>query len=147
MNRTSGLLLGLLALGAAAGADEPRPGDVPREIKPSRSWRGSVADLELQKKAPPGGVITDRKTFAELHTAWMVGGDLPKVDFTRELVLVGTTRGSRMNVDARLNKEGDLQVGFITTDDLREGFRYLMVALPRAGVKSIGGKKLMKGTN
>jgi hypothetical protein len=105
--------------------------------------RGSVANEKLQKAAPKGGVITDRKALAELWKAWKLRDAVPAVDFRTELVLVVTTRGGKLlPLNATLSAGGDLKVAAAATRDLRPGFRYVIGSVSRAGVKTINGKKL-----
>jgi hypothetical protein len=113
-----------------------------KALKPLREWRGSVADEALAKNAPANHVIADEKTFARVWQAWEPGKKIPEVDFKKQLVLVATTRGSRLNVGARLAEGGDLKVAAIATRDLRPGFRYHFIVIPHEGVQSVNGTKL-----
>jgi hypothetical protein len=124
-------LVALAVFSAATTADDKK--DAPTEL------RGSLDDAALMKEAPAGGVITTAKDFEKLCKAWKI--EAPKVDFTKNIVLVGTTSGGRIN-GRPLLKDGDLKVGFIATRDLRPGFRYLMIVYPREGVKTVNGKEL-----
>ncbi len=124
-------LFALAVLPAAALAEDKK--EAPTEL------RGSVADVGLMKEAPAGGVLTSAKAFEKLCKAWKV--EAPKVDFARNIVLVGTTVGSRINGRPML-KDGDLKVFFMATADFGEGFRYVMIVHPREGVKSVNGKEL-----
>lgn len=127
-------LFALLAVTASAFAEEKK--DATTEM------RGSVADESLMKQAPDGGVIASAKAMEKLAKAW--GIKVPKIDFEKSIVLLATTRGSELSIEGPRLKDGDLTVGFITTDDLRPGFRYLLVVHPRAGVKTVNGKPLPK---
>jgi hypothetical protein len=134
-------LLGLLCLaGSPARADDK---DKPKEIKPTKDWKGSIDDEALEKKAPADRFITDAKTFKQLWEDWKLGEKVPEIDFKKEVVLVETTRGGRLNVNTvRLTDKGDLQALAIATRDLRPGFRYAVLVVPREGVKTINGKEL-----
>jgi hypothetical protein len=149
--RTHPVLLVLalfLSAGPPAPAGDSRPpgeaGKGAREVKPTREWSGSVEDVSLQKQAPAHGVITDEKTFATLWRAWQLGDQAPAVDFDKELVFVATTSGSRLRLTPRLTEGGDLKVLALATRDFRPGFRYRLVVLPRAGVKTVNGQPLPK---
>jgi hypothetical protein len=127
----------LLLVGAA------RPGETTaKEVKPTRQWNGSVADEALQKEAPQRGYITDTKAFTKLWQAWKVSRRAPAIDFTKELALVATTSGNRLDVTARLTAEGDLRVLSMATADFLPGIRYQIVVVPRDGVKTVNGKQL-----
>jgi hypothetical protein len=135
--------LGLLALVvvvfvAPTQADEPKP------IKADKEFRGSLEDADLAKEAPKSGVIASKKALEKLWKAWRIKDEMPEIDFTKQLVLVGTTVGSRININANLKDDGDLQVLSIATKDLRPGFRYLIIVIKSEGVKTVGGKPLPK---
>lgn len=135
------LFLGLLCL-AGLGLGTARAADA-KAVKFSKQWKGSVDDEALQKVGPE--VIANAKTLAELWKAWKVEGKAPKVDFDKEIVIVQTAGGSRINVgDARLDEKGNLQVLGMATLDLAPGFRYVIGTISRDGVKSVNGKELPK---
>jgi len=69
---------------------------------------------------------------------------MPKVDFTKEIVILGTTSGSRLGLSARLDDKGDLQIIGFGTADFGPGFRYVIGTVPRAGVKTVNKKELPK---
>jgi hypothetical protein len=114
----------------------------PKAVKLTNKWMGSVDDVALKKGVPE--VITNEKAFEKVWKAWKVGAKLPKVDFTKEIVLVGTTSGSRLNLSARLDDKGDLQIIGFGTADFGPGFRYVLGTVPRAGVKTVNKKELPK---
>lgn len=104
-------------------------------------FRGAIADETLMKALPENGVIASEKAMEKLAKAW--GVKAPKVDFDKEIVVVGVTSGSRINGRPQL-KAGDLRIAFLSTRDLVPGFRYLMIVHPRDGVKTVNGKDLPK---
>ncbi|MCC6419801.1 MAG: hypothetical protein IT429_16330 [Gemmataceae bacterium] len=114
-------------------------------LKPLREWRGSVMDEALMKQAPAGQAIANEKTFAALWKAWEPEKKVPEVNFQKELVLVAATRGSRLNLSTRLTEGGDLKAAALSTRDLRPGFRYHIIVIPREGVKTVNGKPLAGG--
>lgn len=109
-------------------------------VKPLQQLSGSVADFSLRNAAPE--VILTEKSLENLWKVWKVPGPVPKVDFSRELVVVQTTQGSRLRLAATLEENGNLQVLGLATRDLRPGFRYVIAVLSRKGVKAINGKEL-----
>lgn len=135
--------LALVLLAGPAPAGEKPSGD--QEVKPTQQWKGSVDDENLQKKAPAQGIITDGMELKRLWQEWHLGDKVPAVKFDKELVLVETTRGSLLQVGVKLTAKGDLQVLGIATRDFRPGFRYKILVVPRAGVKTVNGKELPKG--
>lgn len=133
-----------LAFLAVAGTVRAAPGGA-KDLVPTRAWAGSVDDEALQKHAPADGFVTDRKVFAQLWREWKVGSKVAAVDFKKELVLVQTTKGSLLEVIPRLGSDGDLKVLSMGTNDFLPGFRYRIVVIPRAGIKTVDGKELPKG--
>lgn len=113
-------------------------------VKTINSWSGSVDDTNLQKATPENGVITNAKAFEKLIKAWKVAEKVPEVDFTKEVIFVETTVGSRLNLNASLDEKGDLKVVGLATSDFGLGFRYVILSLPREGVKTVNGKALPK---
>jgi hypothetical protein len=110
------------------------------KIKITKEWKGSVADEKLLKDAP--ACITDAKGLEKLWKAWKIEDKMPEVDFTKEIVVISTTSGSKLNIFASLDDKGNLEVGGLGTRDLVEGFRYVIATVPREGVKTINGKDL-----
>lgn len=113
-----------------------------KPVKPTKTWSGSVEDVALQKLAPAGEYLTRAEDFEKLAKAWKIAEKLPAVDFTKELVLVATTSGSRLNLSANLDDQGDLKILGIATRDFGPGFRYVVQVIPRDGIKTVGGKPL-----
>ena len=125
----------LLALSTATAAD-----DAPKKVTPEKEWTGSVADQALAQKAPP--LITSGDAWKGLWVSWKLEGEAPAIDFTKSLVIVNTTVGSRLNLSLSLNDKGDLKALAMATRDLRPGFRYVLAQVSLAGVKSVNGKAL-----
>ncbi|VTR97381.1 Uncharacterized protein OS=Pirellula staleyi (strain ATCC 27377 / DSM 6068 / ICPB 4128) GN=Psta_1268 PE=4 SV=1 [Gemmata massiliana] len=114
----------------------------PRKEKPTVELAGDIKDEALQKEAPADGVIISEKGWEKLVKAWGIK-DAPKVDFTKELLVVGTWRGSTFNITPTV-KDGDLTVSAFGTKDLREGFRWKIASVKCDGIKSVKGKELPK---
>jgi hypothetical protein len=114
-----------------------------KAVKLTQQWKGSVADENLQKGAPE--VIASAKDLEKLWKAWKIEHKLPRIDFTREIVIVGTTKGSRLSLSAQLDDNGNLQILGLGSADLRDGFRYVLATVPREGIKTVNKKKLPKG--
>jgi hypothetical protein len=106
--------------------------------------KGSVADEKLKKAMPENGVITNTKDLEKLIKAWNIKAKASDVVFEKELVLIGTTSGSRLNLSATLDEKGDLKTIGFGTADLGEGFRYVIIVVSRGGVKTVNGKPLPK---
>jgi hypothetical protein len=130
------------ALFAAALVLAPVSADEPKEKKPTVELGGSIDDESLQKEAPANFVISSQKAWDALAKAWSIK-DAPKVDFTKELLIVGTWKGSSFGLRSML-QDGDLTVAGFGTKDLRPGFRWKVQTVSREGVKTVQGKDLPK---
>jgi hypothetical protein len=133
-------LAGALAL-AVLQTSEARAEKKP--VKPTKEWTGAVADEKLLRDAP--AVVVSKEGLEKLWKAWMLEGKAPDIDFTKELLVVQTSRGSVLKLaDAALDDKGNLQVIGVGTRDLRPGFRYVLATFGREGVKTVNGKELPK---
>ena len=128
----------VLSLAAGVALAAPTP------LKPTNTWTGSVDDEKLAKAMPENGVITNAKDFAKLVKAWKVADKVPDVNFDKEIVLVARTAGSKLTLKASLDEKGDLKALGLATRDLRKGFRYVIISVPKEGVKTVNGKELPK---
>ena len=111
-------------------------------VKPAKEWTGSVEDEKLAKGAPE--CITSAKGLENLWKAWKLADKVPEVDFTKEIVILATTQGSKLKMAATLDEKGNLKVGGLGTNDLRPGFRYVIATVSKEGVKTVNGKELPK---
>jgi hypothetical protein len=111
-----------------------------KAVKLEKEWKGSVEDAKLAKDAPT--FVADAGSLEKLWKKWGLEGKAPEVDFQKEIVIVGTTVGSRLSLSARLDEKGNLQVLGVATRDFRSGFRYVLATVNREGVKSVNGKEL-----
>jgi phosphate transport system substrate-binding protein len=94
----------------------------------------------LESIAPP--ILGTAEGWGILWRAWGRAGDPPAVNFVESVVVVRTTRGSRLSTSYLLDAEGHLQVATRATLDLRPGFRYILAVIPRAGIARIDGEPL-----
>ncbi|MCI0705004.1 MAG: hypothetical protein L0241_28425 [Planctomycetia bacterium] len=118
-------------------AEEPKP-----KPKLTVDLSGSIADEKLQKLMPANGVIVSQKGWEKLAKVWGIK-EVPKVDFTKEILIVGTWKGSSFDINAGI-KDGDLTVSGFGTKDLRPGFRWKIKSISREGIKTVQGKELPK---
>jgi hypothetical protein len=124
------------------------PAPAEQKKKPTIDLYGKVAE-ERAKDMPPDGVIVSQKAWEKLAEAWGIK-DAPKVDFTKEfLVVVGTaSEGSRLAwLDEPELDRGNLTLPFIlavTADLGPPGFVYCIRSVSREGVKTVNGKELPK---
>jgi hypothetical protein len=125
----------VLALATNAIAEERKP------LETLKEWRGDNPNEALSKDAPK--YIVNSKDLEKLWKTWDIKEKLPEIDFSKELLLIETTRGSRLNLKATLDEKGNIQALGLATRDLRPGFRYVMITVSKTGVKSINGKAIM----
>jgi hypothetical protein len=102
----------------------------------------SVAEVEKEKQMPGVGVIYGQKEWERLAAAWGIK-DPAKVDFTKEILLVGTHRGSNFKFLSEV-KNGDLTVELVGDKEEKSGFRYRVQSLNRDGITKFQGKELPK---
>jgi hypothetical protein len=122
-----------------ARADEPKK----EPAKATVNLFGSVEDEKLQKQMPENGVVVSQKGWEKLAKAWGIK-EPAKVNFDKEILVVATTVGSKLNLSPRLDDKGDLKVLALATRDLRPGFRYAIKSVSKEGVKTVNGKALPK---
>jgi hypothetical protein len=109
---------------------------------PTVDITGSLEDLVLMREAPMSGVLVSQKSWEKLAAAWGIK-DVPKVDFGKEILIVGTHRGISFKFLTEV-KNGDLVVEVVGDKDLKPGFRYKILSVGRNGIKTVNGKELPK---
>ena len=124
----------MIALVSTANAQDRKP------LETLKEWRGDNPNEGLAKDSPK--FITNAKDLEKLWKAWDIKEIVAEIDFSKEILLVETTRGSRLNLKATLDEKGDLQPLGLATRDLRPGFRYVMITVNKAGIKTIEGKAI-----
>jgi hypothetical protein len=116
----------------------------PIPVKATNTWKGSLDDTNLREKAPANGVITNARDWEQLVKVWKVADKVPEVNFDKELIVLSTTVGSRLDLRAILDDKGDLKAVGFGTSDIRPGFRFVNISLPKEGIKTVNGKPLPK---
>jgi hypothetical protein len=112
-----------------------------KKVEITKTWSGSVED----EKAIKPEVITSTKGLEAVWKAWKVEGDVPKVDFTKEIVVAVYSVGSKLKMaGANLDDKGNLDLLGFGTNDIRPGFRYVLGVVSREGVKTVNKKDLPK---
>jgi hypothetical protein len=110
-----------------------------KKIDISQKWSGSVDN----EKAPKPEVITSAKGLQAIWKAWKVPGDVPMVDFMKNIVVAVYSGGSKLNMaGANLDDQGNLTVLGFGTRDLRPGFRFVLGVVSRDGIKSVNKRTL-----
>ena len=112
-----------------------------KKVEVTKKWSGSVEDEKLMKP----DCITSAKGLEAVWKAWKIDGDVPKVDFAKDIVVAVYSPGSKLNIaGANLDDKGNLEVLGFGTRDLRPGFRYVLGVVSRDGVKTVNKKVLPK---
>jgi hypothetical protein len=112
-----------------------------KKVEVTKQWSGSVEN----EKAVKPECITSAKGLEAVWRAWQLEGDVPKVDFTKDIVVAVYSEGSRLNLaGATLDDSGNLTVLGSGTRDIRPGFRYVLGVVSRKGVKTVNKKDLPK---
>jgi len=111
----------------------------PIEEKPSVNLSGNIKEESLQNEMPLNGVITSQEQWERLVKVWGIK-DAPPVDFTRQWIVVGTSRGTSFDLNPVVTN-GDLVISSKGTTDLAPGFRWRARAINREGIKTLNGKE------
>ncbi len=133
------ILLGCLAV---SWADEISPTEMKKNEspKPLREFFGEAgAGVE---KGPTRGLIMDGVEYVKIWRELGLIEEPGTVDFAKEVVVLSTTRGSRITFRLRDEGEGRLQVMSIATRDIRPGLRFAFCVLSRPAWKQINDSKL-----
>ncbi len=110
-------------------------------VEPTGMWSGKIKDEPLRKLAPPSGFIADAETWKTVWTAWRPDEELPKVDFAKELILVGTVPGPNLVImQPTIDDEGNVKFIVGGTKIGGPGFGYKLIKMVREGVKTVNGK-------
>jgi hypothetical protein len=130
--------LALAAMIAAAGVPSQALAQK-QKVEITQKWSGSVDDT----KAPKPESITSAKGLEAIWKAWKIDGDVPKVDFTKNIVVAVYSVGSKLNLaGAALDDQGNLTVLGLGTKDIKPGFRYVLGVVSREGIKTVNKKAL-----
>lgn len=112
-----------------------------KKVEITQKWSGSVDNEKLMKPE----CITTAKGFEGVWKAFNIAGDVPKVDFGKDMVVAVYSVGSKLNLAAAtLDEKGNLTVVGFGTLDIRPGFRYVLGVVSRDGVKTVNKKELPK---
>lgn len=122
---------------AATSALHAKPLDV------VETWTGQSSNRDLRGQAPPSGAIVDDESWAKLWKAWQDDKPVPDVNFAEHLVIVATVYGpNRMTGKPQIEDDGNVRALFAHTLLDGPGFGFIMVQVPRQGIKTINGKPL-----
>jgi hypothetical protein len=112
-------------------------------VKPSGIWSGKIKDKSLRKIAPPSGFIADARAWKKVWKVWRNGEDMPKIDFTKHLILVGTVPGpNQVVMQPTVDASGNLKFIVKGTEIFGKGFGYKLIKIERKNVKTVNGKAI-----
>ena len=132
----------LLSCLAVSWADEISPTEMKKNESPKalREFFGE-AGVGVEK-GPTQGVILDGVEYEKIWRELGLTEEPAAVDFAKEVVVLSTTRGSRITFRLRDEGEERLQVMSISTKDIRSGLRFAFCVLSRSAWKQINDRKL-----
>jgi hypothetical protein len=78
------------------GVDRPGQSAVSLDVKPLSVWRGTLPVNHLSDGRPAGSVVTDVRTWRETWNRLRGEEPPPTIDFTREIVVLGTIPGANV---------------------------------------------------
>jgi hypothetical protein len=135
------LLVCAMLVGGVFATVVPQASVQKKKVEVTKMWKGSVEDEKLIKPE----CIISAKGLEAAWKAWKAKGDVPKVDFTKDIVVAVYSAGSSLNIaGADLDDKGNLTVVGLGTSDFRPGFRYVLGVVSREGVKTVNKKDLPK---
>lgn len=115
-----------------------------KKVEILRKWNGKMADRNLLKTAP--NVIVSKAELEKIWKAWKIEGELPNIDFKKEIVVVVTSLQAGIGLsDAKLDEKGNLELTAMVTqerDGATPGFRFVLATVSREGIVSVQGKKV-----
>lgn len=112
----------------------------PIKEKPTLELSGELSDRALESNVPENGIITTQKEWDVVVEKWRLK-DVPKVDFTKEILIVGSSRSTTFDL-THVVKNGNLTITNTGVKDTREGFRWRVLSVKREGIKTVQGKEL-----
>ena len=112
-------------------------------LEPAARWDGIVEDESRMSLAPATNFVADAASFEKLWKAWRPDEAVPKINFRRALILVAAVQGpNRAMANPQLDDKGEVNFLVASTRRGGPGFGYLMLAVDRAGVRSVNGHKV-----
>ena len=116
-------------------------------VEPTARWQGKIEDESLRRLALDEGFLADAKSLEKVWKAWRPNEDVPTVDFSKEIILVGVVGGpNRVGIQPALDEKGDLQFVVVGTLVDGPGFGYLLLKVSREGVKTVNLKRIEEPT-
>jgi hypothetical protein len=113
-------------------------------LEPTGMWSGKIQDESLRKLAPKSGFIGNAEAWKRVSTAWLSQEELPRIDFEKELVLVGTVSGPNLvMMRPTITQSGEVRFVVGGTKIGGPGFGYKLIKISRSDVKSVNGNSIV----
>lgn len=122
--------------------------DESKAVPIQQSWDGILPNRNLIKESPPEGFVVEAESWAKMWKAWRGKEKLPALDFDKQIALIFTVPGPNkisapeLRIDGSGNIRVPLPVSTLLPDDGRIGYKIVIIG--RAGVKSVGGRSIIK---
>ncbi|TWT39624.1 hypothetical protein [Blastopirellula retiformator] len=116
------------------------------EVDPQQDWYGKTPDNSLKSLAPKSGFVADSDAWEKLWTAWRPNEELPKLDFDRQIVLVGVVDGPNRVMMRPTLQADDIRFIAAGTRMAGPGFAYRLVVVDKGDAKKVNGKAISSGS-
>ena len=115
-----------------------------QNVKIVKEFKGEAPAAKLEKTVGGTSYFQTPAAFKSFWTASGLKDPMPKVDFSKQMVLRGYAREAKeVTLDLKLNAKGDLSVGETKKDGPdADKMAYHIVIINRDGVKTVGGRKI-----
>ena len=133
------LLVCTMLTGCVVAAVAPQASAQAKKVEITQKWSGSVESEKVEQPV----CITSARGMRSVWEAWKIKGDVPKVDFSKNIVVAVYSRGSKLSIaGGNLDDKGNLEVISLATSDLGPGLRYALGVVSREGVKTVNKRDL-----
>ena len=113
-----------------------------KRVEKIKAWIGHLDDKQLTELVPADGFLTSQDEWKTLWEKWRPGKRLPDVDFKQQVVLVSLGGPYPVELEPRLNDQGELKVASSPRHAPKRGYGYGIAVVQRTGVKTINGKAI-----
>lgn len=112
-----------------------------KEVELTHKFTGQIADVDLAAASPESGIVRDVASWKKLWLAWRPNEPIHQIDFENQIVFVETAPGPNAVIanELKLNDHGDLRYETGSSRTGGPGFGYLIMVVPRAGIKTVNG--------
>ena len=98
-------------------------------LKPLRVWKGKVP----RNQTATGQVIASARVWRKIWNGLRGMEQLPSIDFRKEIVILATVRGSRLESLSLLrDRNGHMQLSVSADGTRRDGVSYVFAKFPKA---------------